>query len=157
MSLDPVRLERYLQEITRGSEELKTLVLENQLKPGSVPLKAAKYLLIELAEGLSNVLQHILAKEKGVPVSGYLDSIVKGLEQGIITEGLFNKLKPFLEFRNTLIHRYWIVDDNRLIENILHGQNDFSLFVSEIESYLKSLKTELIQGGSSEAARDGIG
>ena len=79
MSLDPVRLERYLQEITRGSEELKTLVLENQLKPGSIPLKAAKYLLIELAEGLSNVLQHILAKEKGVPVSGYLDSIVKGL------------------------------------------------------------------------------
>lgn len=143
MSLDPVRLERYLQEITRGAGELKTLVRENQLQPGSVPLKAAKYLLIELAEGLSNLLQHILAKEKGVPVSGYLDTIVKGLEQGIISEGLFNKLKPFLEFRNTLIHRYWIVDDNRLIENILQGQNDFSLFVSEIESYLKSIKTEL--------------
>jgi uncharacterized protein YutE (UPF0331/DUF86 family) len=140
MSLDEIRIKKYLQEITRGSEELKTLVLENQLKPGSVPLKAAKYLLIELAEGLSNVLQHILAKEKGVPVSGYLDSIVKGLEQGIITEGLFNKLKPFLEFRNTLIHRYWIVEDSRLIENILRGRNDFSMFVSEIEDYLKSIK-----------------
>ncbi len=144
MSLDPVRLKRYLQEITRGSEELKTLVLENQLKPGSVPLKAAKYLLIELAEGLSNVLQHILAKEKGVPVSGYLDSIVKGYEQGIISEGLLNKLKPFLEFRNTLIHRYWIVEDSRLIENILRGRNDFSMFVSEIEDYLKSIKPGLI-------------
>ena len=142
MSLDPVRLERYLQEITRGSGELKTLVRENQLKPGSVPLKAAKYLLIELAEGLSNTLQHILAKEKGVPVSGYLDTIVKGFEQGIISESLFNKLKPFLEFRNTLIHRYWIVEDSRLIENILQGQNDFSLFVSEIENYLKSKNPE---------------
>ena len=144
MSLDETRIKKYLQEITRGSEELKTLVRENQLKPGSVPLKAAKYLLIELAEGLSNVLQHILAKEKGVPVSGYLDSIVKGYEQGIISEGLFNKLKPFLEFRNTLIHRYWIVEDSRLIENILRGQNDFSIFVSEIEDYLKSIKTGLI-------------
>ena len=144
MSLDETRIKKYLQEITRGSEELRTLVRENQLKPGSIPLKAAKYLLIELAEGLSNVLQHILAKEKGVPVSGYLDSIVKGCEEGIISEGLFNKLKPFLEFRNTLIHRYWIVDDSRLIENILRGQNDFSLFVSEIENYLKSIKTELI-------------
>ena len=139
MSLDETRLKRYLQEITRGGEELKILVRENQLKPGSVPLKAAKYLLIELAEGLSNTLQHILAKEKGVPVSGYLDTIVKGFEQGIISESLFNKLKPFLEFRNTLIHRYWIVDDSRLIENILQGQNDFSLFVSEIENYLKSI------------------
>jgi len=136
MSLDETRLKRYLQEITRGGEELKILVRENQLKSGSVPLKAAKYLLIELAEGLSNTLQHILAKEKGVPVSGYLDTIVKGFEQGIISEALYNKLKPFLEFRNTLIHRYWIVDDTRLIENILKGQNDFSLFVSEIEAYL---------------------
>jgi uncharacterized protein YutE (UPF0331/DUF86 family) len=139
MRLDETRIKKYLHEITRGSEELKTVVRENQLKPGSVPLKAAKYVLIELAEGLSNTLQHILAKEKGIPVSGYLDTIVKGFDQGIISEGLFNKLKPFLEFRNTLIHRYWIVDDSRLIENILQGQNDFSLFVSEIENYLKSI------------------
>jgi uncharacterized protein YutE (UPF0331/DUF86 family) len=137
MSLDETRIKKYLQEITRGSEELKVLVRENQLEPGSIPLKAAKYLLIELAEGLSNVLQHLLAREKGVPVSGYLDAIVKGFEQGIISEDLLNKLKPFLEFRNTLIHRYWVVDDSRLIENILRGQNDFTMFVSEIEKYLR--------------------
>ena len=142
MSLDEIRIKKFLQEITRGSGELKTLVRENQLKPGSVPLKAAKYLLIELAEGLSNTLQHILAKEKGVPVSGYLDTIIKGFEKEIISESLFNKLKPFLEFRNTLIHRYWIVDDSRLIENILQGQNDFSMFVSAIENYLKTLKKD---------------
>ena len=44
--------------------------------------------------------------------------------------------------RNTLIHRYWIVDESRLIENILRGQNDFSLFVAEIENYLKALKQD---------------
>jgi uncharacterized protein YutE (UPF0331/DUF86 family) len=137
MSLDETRIKKYLQEITRGSVELQTLVRENQLEPGSIPLKAAKYLLIELAEGLSNVLQHLLAREKGVPVSGYLDAIVKSFEQGIISEDLLNKLKPFLEFRNTMIHRYWVVDDSRLIENILRGQNDFSMFVSEIEKYMR--------------------
>ena len=144
MSLHVIRIKKNLQEITRGGGELKALVREKQLKPGSVSLKAAKYLLIELAEGISNILQHILAKEKGVPVSGYLDTMVKGFEQGIISEDLFNKLKPFLEFRNTLVHRYWVVDDGRLIENILQGQNDFSLFVSEIENYLKSIKPEAI-------------
>jgi hypothetical protein len=64
MSLEVIRRKKYLQEIPRGGAELKILVRENQLKPGSVPLKAAKCLLIELAEGLSNTLQHILAKEK---------------------------------------------------------------------------------------------
>jgi len=41
MSLDETRIKKFLQEITRGSGELKTLVRENQLKPGSVSLKAA--------------------------------------------------------------------------------------------------------------------
>ena len=110
--------------------------------PDSIPLKAVKYLLVELAEAISNTLQHILAKEKGIPVSGYLDTIVKGYEQGLISEDLFTKLKPFLEFRNTLVHRYWIVDDERLIENVIRGKNDFSQFVSEIEAYLESINLE---------------
>ena len=142
MSLDEHRLKKYLQEITRGAEDLKSLVRENSLLPGSVPLKAAKYLLIELAEGLANTLQHILAKEKGLPVSGYLDSLAKGFEQKIISEDLFNRMKPFLEFRNTLVHRYWVVDDARLIGNILQGQNDFARFVAEIEDWLKNWKAE---------------
>ena len=142
MSLDKARVIKYLQEITRGSEDLKALVRENRLVPDSIPLKAAKYLLVELAEAISNTLQHILAKEKGIPVSGYLDTIVKGYEQGLISEDLFTKLKPFFEFRNTLVHRYWKVDDERLIENIIRGKNDFSRFVSEIEAYLKSINLE---------------
>ncbi|MGC1405000.1 MAG: HepT-like ribonuclease domain-containing protein [Thermodesulfobacteriota bacterium] len=142
MSLDKARVKKYLQEITRGSEDLKALVRENRLVPDSIPLKAVKYLLVELAEAISNTLQHILAKEKGIPVSGYLDTIVKGYEQGLISEDLFTKLKPFLEFRNTLVRRYWIVDDERLIENVIRGKNDFSQFVSEIEAYLESINLE---------------
>lgn len=142
MSLDEHRLKRYLQEITRAGGELKSLLRENQLKAGSISLKAAKYLLIELAEGIANTLQHILAKEKGLPVSGYLDAMAKGFEQKIISEDLCNRMKPFLEFRNTLVHRYWVVDDGRLIENILQGQNDFSGFVEEIEYWLKNWKGE---------------
>ena len=72
----------------------------------SIELKAAKYILIELAEAMSNTLQHILAKQKGIAVSGYIDTIVKGRKEGIISEGLFEKLKPFFDFRNSLVHRY---------------------------------------------------
>jgi uncharacterized protein YutE (UPF0331/DUF86 family) len=55
---------------------------------------------------MSNTLQHVLAKQKGIAVSGYIDTIVKGRKQGIISEGLFQKLKPFFDFRNSLVHRY---------------------------------------------------
>ncbi len=137
MKADKVRIQSYLAEIRKNSLELNQLIDANDLTVDSVPLNAAKYLLIELAEAMSNTIQHILAKEKGVAVSGYIDTVVKGHDHGILSDDLFQRLKPFFDFRNSLIHRYWIVDDQQLIGNILSGRNDFERFLSEIETYLK--------------------
>jgi uncharacterized protein YutE (UPF0331/DUF86 family) len=138
MRIDIKRLRQYLTEIMRNSQELKKIVEQGALTPDSIELKAAKYLLIELAEAMSNCLQHLLAKQKGIAVSGYIDTIAKGYKEGILSEGLFQKLKPFFDFRNSLIHRYWTVDDEKLIENIKAGLNDFDQFVDETETYLTS-------------------
>jgi len=142
LKIDIAKIKRYLNEITRNSNDLKIMVSENSLRKDSIELKAAKYLLIELAEAVSNTLQHMLAKEKGVPVSGYVDTISKGNKEGLISNELFQKLKPFFDFRNSLIHRYWTIDDEKLIENIKAGKEDFEHFVDEIESYLKHIKNE---------------
>lgn len=136
MKIDPIRIKSYLAEIRRNSSELCELVDQNELAPNSLPLKAAKYILIELAEAMSNTIQHVLAKEKGVAVSGYIDTIVKGHEHGILSEELFQRLKPFFDFRNSLIHRYWTIDENLLIENIKKGKDDFDRFIEEVETYL---------------------
>ena len=137
MKADPIRVRQYLTEIRRCSIELNQLIDQNKLSSNSVPLKAAKYILIELAEAMSNTIQHILAKDKGIAVSGYIDAILKGFENGLISEILFQRLKPFFDFRNSLIHRYWTIDDARLIENILKGRRDFDQFIDEIEAYME--------------------
>ena len=84
---------------------------------------------------MSNAIQHILARDKGLAVSGYIDAILKAYENGLISGPLFERLKPFFDFRNSLIHRYWTIDDSRLIDNILKGRGDFDLFIEEIEAY----------------------
>ena len=139
MKIDTIRLKKYLSDIVRSAHDLKTIVDQNTLLPDSIELKAAKYILIELAEAMSNTLQHILAKQKGIAVSGYTDTIVKGYKEGIISEGLFQKLKPFFDFRNSLVHRYWIIDDEKLIANIQAGKEDFNQFAEELEAYIKSI------------------
>lgn len=138
MRADPVRIRRYLAEIRKNSIELNGLIDQNDLTPDSVPLRACKYILIELAEAMSNTIQHILARDKGIAVSGYIDTVLKGHENGILSTDLFQRLKPFFDFRNSLIHRYWTVDDVRLIDNILKGRGDFDKFIEEIEAYLGS-------------------
>lgn len=136
MKADPIRVRMYLGEIRKSSIELNQLLDHNKLQPNSIPLKAAKYILIELAEAMSNTIQHLLAKDKGIAVSGYIDAISKASENGLISEKLFQKLKPFFDFRNSLIHHYGSIDDARLIDNILRGKQDFDLFIGEIETYL---------------------
>jgi len=133
---DLIRIKRYLTEIRRYSLELNQLIEQNELSPDSVPLKAAKYILIELAESMSNTIQHILAKDKGIPISGYIDAILKAHENGLVSEGIFQRLKPFFDFRNSLIHPYWTVDDVRLVDNIRAGRHDFDYFIEAIESYI---------------------
>ena len=136
MKVDPVRVKQYLTEIRRKSSELQSLLDANELIPDSIPLKAAKYILIELAEAVSNTLQHILAKEKGVAVSGYIDTIHKSYEYGLISQDMYQRLKPFFDFRNSLIHRYWTIDDSQLITNLAQGRGDFDRFIEEIEEYM---------------------
>ena len=140
MRIDMNRFRQYLSEITRNSIDLKNIVGQGKMAPGSIELKAAKYILIELAEAMSNCLQHVLAKQKGLAVSGYIDTIAKGHKEGIISEALFQKLKPFFDFRNSLIHPYWIIDDETLIENIKGGVDDFDRFADEMESYARSIQ-----------------
>jgi uncharacterized protein YutE (UPF0331/DUF86 family) len=127
----------YLSEIRRNSLALRDLLERNELVPDSVALKAAKYILIELAEAMSNTIQHLLAKDKGVAVSGYVDAVVKAFENGLVDKNLFDRLKPFFDFRNSLVHRYWRIDDQRLIDNIRNGKDDFDLFISQIEARLE--------------------
>jgi len=137
VKVDEIRIKNYLSEIRRNSLALRQLLDQNELAPDSVALKAAKYILIELAEAMSNTIQHILAKDKGVAVSGYVDAVATAFENGLFDKNLFDRLKPFFDFRNSLVHRYWRIDDRRLIDNIRNGKDDFDLFISQVEAYLE--------------------
>ncbi|MBN2032447.1 MAG: DUF86 domain-containing protein [Deltaproteobacteria bacterium] len=139
MRSDKIRVRRYFAEIRKNSLDLNQLIDSRELLPGSIPLKAAKYILIELAEAMANTIQHILAKDKGIAVSGYIDTILKAYENGLVSENLFQRLKPFFDFRNSLIHRYWAISDARLVENILEGRENFDLFIEEIEAYINAM------------------
>ncbi len=139
MNIDKARITRYLTEMTKTSCDLEELSKSGRLTPDSIELKAAKYMLVELAEVICNILQHVLAKEKGIAVSGYIDTFVKAYDNSIISDSLFNRLKPFLDFRNSLIHRYWTIEDSLLIKNIQECKTDFKQFIEEIERYMAPL------------------
>ncbi len=145
MNPDRKRIRQYLYEIKEGIRDLEELLdqySDKEILASKTVKKAIKYTLIEIAEAISLTLQHILAKGYGTPVKGYIDTIKKSSEKGIISQEVFSSLKPFFDFRNSLIHRYWTIDDELILKNLRKGQSGFSLFLNEIERFLDNLSKD---------------
>lgn len=141
MKIDVEKIQQYLSEIKARHREIEALLLKNSdveiLKEPWV-LKGLKYTLIEIAEAMANTLQHILAKDMGEPVVGYIETIIRAGQTSILPEPLSKKIKPFFDFRNSLIHRYWFISDEKLLILVRENRNDFISFIEAIELYIKN-------------------
>lgn len=142
MKVDKERIQKYLYDILSNVRDIENVLNEHvsdDIINNRHILKSIKYSLVEISEAMSLVLQHILAKQYGVPVKGYVDTIRKASDFGIITPELSSRLKPFFDFQNSLVHRYWIIDDRKLLENCTKGYRDFLSFIDAIEKFLGKL------------------
>jgi uncharacterized protein YutE (UPF0331/DUF86 family) len=135
MKIDRLRIRKFLSEIQKDTVELEEFLKASLDDKRTI--KAIRYNLIEIIEAVANILQHILAKDKGSPSSGYLEIIEFAKKEKIISQSAYAMLKPFFEFRNTLVHRYWTIKDDILIKNLNVNYRKFYDFIKEIEGYLK--------------------
>lgn len=143
MKIDKERAKKYLYDILSNARDIENLFkdqMDDEIVNDRHLLKSLKYSLVEISEAMSLILQHILAKYYGIPVKGYIDTIKKACDTGIISQELSSSLKPFFDFRNSLVHRYWIIDDRVLLNNCKTGYRDFLTFIEVIEEFLKKLK-----------------
>lgn len=108
MNIDNEKIQKYLLEIKARHQEIDELLErypDKEILQDPWILKGLKYTLIEIAEAMANILQHILAKDKGEPLTGYVETIIRAGQTNILSESIVKKLKPFFDFRNSLIHR----------------------------------------------------
>jgi len=140
MRIDVEKIQKYLLEIKARHYEIDQLLARTsdpELLKDIWVLKGLKYALVEIAEAMANVLQHVLAKEMGEPVTGYVETIIRAGETKIVSDNLSRRLRPFFDFRNSLIHRYWFISDEKLLSLIRENKDDFISFINEVEHYLK--------------------
>ena len=141
MKIDTEKIQRYLMEIRARQHEIKELLSRSsdaELLKDLWVLKGLKYSLVEIAEAMANILQHILAKDRGEPVTGYVETVIRAGETNILPSHLSKKIKPFFDFRNSLIHRYWFISDEKLLSLARENHIDFLTFIEAIEDYIKS-------------------
>jgi uncharacterized protein YutE (UPF0331/DUF86 family) len=134
VELDNSRIETFLDEIANESIIIKSALEKNdeEIVQSPLILRGLKYSIVLISEAIANTLQHILAKKYHVSISGYTQCFEKAHIHNIISENLYKRLKPFISFRNMLVHQYWRIDDMIFLENLREGIDDFQLFMKEI-------------------------
>jgi len=101
-------------------------VIEDLLSTGLAGVRdryALRYAVIELVEALASASAR-LARALGASVECYVDAMKRLGELGIVSSGDVGALIRLARLRNLLVHRYWIVDDGRILEEAGRGGVD---------------------------------
>jgi len=95
-----------------------------------------KLLLIQAIEDAASICAHLLARLGGQVATGYADCF-EGLQKlGILQPELVQRLTVMARFRNLLVHRYWEVDDQRVLKFARHDIADLEAYLEAIGKFL---------------------
>lgn len=134
------RIAQYLGQIESELADISDILSnsDNDILTSPHLLKSCKYSLIVIAEAIGGVLQHILAKRFKLPITDYSETLGRARERGVFSAELFERLQPFIAFRNMLVHQYWRVEERLFLANIRSGISVFRDFIREIHEFMAS-------------------
>jgi len=92
-------------------------VLELRVREGVRNLSdayALRYALIQVVEGLATIASRI-AENHGAVIEGYVEAMKFLSRIRVVEPEVGEKLVKLARLRNLLVHRYWIVDDERIV------------------------------------------
>jgi len=100
---------------------------------------AIRYHLIAIAEALASIALHVCRNLLNQRPETPIHAFRLLAEKDVISNEVFMELSKFVRLRNLLVHRYWVVDDEKVYEGI---KRDFKC----VERFLEDVLA-LIGGG----------
>ena len=97
---------------------------------------AVKYLLLQAMEALGSICVHVLARQFHVAVSNYASCFQELEDKEVISSELSGKLRKMIRFRNIMVHRYWEVDDERVLEYARNDVQDMLQMLKAVWEFL---------------------
>lgn len=129
-------LEKDLLNTVSEIKNILSVEDENFLK-NKKNIYSLRYLLIEAVETMANICNHIITRLKGDVPKGYSDCFEKLFRAGAIPEELGNKLIKLARLRNIIIHKYWEIDDRKILSSTRENLPVFVEFLDQINEFLK--------------------
>ena len=102
--------------IYEAEEALK--VLKQYAKKGVKDLSdiyALRYSIIQIVESIALIASRI-AETRGTVIEGYTEAMKFLARTGIVKAETGEKLVKLARLRNLIVHRYWVINDERILK-----------------------------------------
>ncbi len=138
MSLNKEKIKKRFSEINESLTEIEHLVSlsDKEFWAEKEHMAAVKYYLLRAIEAVGSICVHIAAKKfnQGVSVFGECFGLLE--KKNCLEKDLSSKLKKMVAFRNKLVHRYWEINDKKVLKYTREEINDFRDFIKAIDKIL---------------------
>ena len=139
--IDKQRIESLFSELNAYLKDINELsrLSEKEYLSNNKNIYSGRYLLQISIETCINIGNHIISRENlGIP-KDYSDTFRIMQNNHIISGSLLEKLILMTRFRNRLVHLYWDVDDNLVLEIMKNDYKDFNEYRTAVLEYLKKI------------------
>ncbi len=100
-------------------------------------IQATKHSLQESIEASLDIANHIISEKRWDRAETYAEMFKRLYDHQIVDQKLMNSLSDMARFRNLLVHRYGIVDTERLWLIIQENLEDFEFFIKKIQLFIQ--------------------
>lgn len=120
--------------IRRNIERVRRLASQpdNQFWADERNIETIKLWLIQLVQDAADLCNHLAVRLLNEPPESYPECFELLGEAQIIDETLAENLRKMARFRNLIVHRYWDVDDQRVLEIARTSTGDLEAFLEAI-------------------------
>lgn len=141
MSLNEETIEARIREVNDAVQMLRNLTAKGFGELTVHERLSMRYLLIQLVEAASSICMHILLGAFNEKAEGFPECFARLGGKGVISEDLASRLSSAARLRNLLVHRYWVIVDEKVYESVKSGLRDFEVFVVHVRAFLEGRKT----------------
>jgi uncharacterized protein YutE (UPF0331/DUF86 family) len=138
MEVNLENLKNRISEIRENTEKIKKYasIPDSEFWQDERNLLAIKHLLLQSIEASGSICSHVLAKKFFKSSSSFPECFENLYNSKVISKALSEKLRKMARFRNILVHRYWEIEDKKILEYARDNLEDFDRFLESIIDYL---------------------
>jgi len=130
----------YVRKLLSDVEEAVSVILEDCSKPFEALSRAEKsevrYYIVVLVEAVTALAYHIARNLYGIEPRTPIQTLRLLADRGLINHDELEDMVRLVRLRNLIVHRYWVVNDRIIYENVKKNFKYVRSFVERIRNAL---------------------